>query len=55
MAHDATTEKIRDKNKIRTGQTRSFMSKEAPGGGRSRQQNMRIIIMVYHDAYITIQ
>ena len=45
MAPDATTEKLRDKNKSRftSGQavrSNSFMSKESPGGGKSREQKI---------------
>ena len=47
MAPDATTEKIRDKNKIRFNSRQAlrsnpFMSKEAPGGVKSRQQNKNL-------------
>ena len=47
MAPDATTEKIRDENKSRFNsrqavRSNSFMSKEAPGGGKSRQQNKNL-------------
>ena len=43
MASDATTEKIRDKNKIRFNsrqavRSNSFMSKEAPGGGKIKSK-----------------
>ena len=44
MAPDAITEKIRDKHKSRFNSRQAvrsnpFMSKEVPGGGKSRQQN----------------
>ena len=42
MAPDATSEKMRDKNKSRfnsrqVARSNPFMSKEAPGGGSRRQ------------------
>ena len=45
MAPDATTEKLRDKNKSRFNSRQAvrsnpFMGKEAPSGGKSRQQIM---------------
>ena len=45
MAPDANTEKMRDKNKSRINSRQAvrsnpFMSKEAPSGGKSRQQIM---------------
>ena len=45
MAPDATTKKIRDRNKSRFNlrqavRSNSFTSKEAPNGGESRQQIM---------------
>ena len=44
MAPDATTEKVQGKNKSRFNSRQAvrsnpFMSKEAPGGGKSKQQN----------------
>ena len=47
MAPDATTEKIRDKNKSRLKSRQAvrsnpFMSKEAPSEGKSRQQNKNL-------------
>ena len=47
MAPDATTEKIRDKNKSRFNlrqavRSNPFMSEEASSGGKSRQQNKKL-------------
>ena len=47
MAPDATTEKIREKDKSRFDSRQAvmsnpFMSKEARSGGKSRQQNKKL-------------
>ena len=47
MAPDATTEKIRDKSKSRVNSRQAvrsnlFMSKEAPSGCKSGQQNKKL-------------
>ena len=46
MVSDATTKKIRDENKSRFNSRQAvrsnpFMSKEAPSGGKSRQQKKK--------------
>ena len=47
MAPDATTETMRDKNKSRFNSRQAvrsnpFMSKEAPGEGKSKQENKNL-------------
>ena len=50
MTPDATTEKIRDKNKSRYNwrqavRSNPFMIKKAPSGGKSRQQITLILVL----------